>query len=474
MSVESKIREFLNRELTEASFPGAGNNKEESPAMQGSSEKPSVEMMHKGHAGQTASSTAAATVKAGGSVKEASPMKQGSSEDAKIDSQDDQETQGKTQSKKMKKMPELKNTGAGSAPNFSTVADPGSVINQGSSKGNVVREDTDLEEVNLDDLLTEDEFEALSAEEQEGYEMVELVSIGDEELEEGKSWAWKPKAAGAKTSGVMKMKDKKGSEQAKKMKDSNAERREVAAGAKARMKEELEADILSLFGSNENLSEEFKTKATSLFEAVVTARVAELREEVENETAETAAEFIEEYTNDIVENVDAYLNYVTEQWMEQNAVAVEQGLRSEITEDFMNGLRNLFQENYIEVPEEKYDLLGEMEAKIEELTNMVNEAVAESIELKKELVESKRELVITRVSEDLALTEAEKLRALTEEVEFDNEELFEEKLNVIKNSYFRKNASVSDITEETSAINEETSSTVAKYAEVLSRKSFGK
>ena len=241
---------------------------------------------------------------------------------------------------------------------------------------------------------------------------------------------------------------------------------------KVKMREELSKDIENLLSTESDISEEFKVKATSLFEAVVTARVAHEMEIMEDLLAEEAVEVIAEMHQELVDKVDAYLSYVAEQWLEQNAVAIEEGLRTEVTEDFIAGLKVLFKEHYIEVPEEKYDVLGEMQAKIEELTAQVNETIAEAVELKKELTESKRDAVFTKVTSDLAQTESEKLRGLVEEVEFENESIFEQKLTVIKNNYFPKNIVEATPISEGEAIVEETSGLVAEYAARIARTKF--
>ena len=160
--------------------------------------------------------------------------------------------------------------------------------------------------------------------------------------------------------------------------------------------------------------------------------------------------------------------------MKNNELAVEEGLRSEVTEDFIAGLKTLFQENYIEIPEEKIDVLGEMQAQNEALIEKVNEVIAESIELKQELDESKRDAIFAKVTSDLAQTEAEKLHGLVEEVEFENAAIFEQKLNVIKNNYFPKSAGSSTLTEDSSTIQEEVSASVAKYAQSMGRTRFEK
>jgi len=488
-SIENKIRDMMNRKVDVAeSFPGMGNNKEAAAMSQGSSEKPEVQMMGVSSAAKPADSTN--KLAAGAGVKEDKPMKQGSSQDAVIDSEDDQETQGKTQASKAKKQPEPKHQGAGAAPNYTTHADPTSVVNQASSAGNVYKEEAEVEEAvvikptpavqsaidafkkkraeaakvndgktkppmpamkpamkkeeveeNKEEeqlFITEEEYNALSDEEKAEWEAVEVEQESDEEVTEAKMDKMM-----AKKEAMMK-----------------------------KMKEELSKDIENLLSTESELSEDFKVKATSLFEAVVTARVAHEIEIMEDVLAEQAAEVVGEMHQELVNKVDAYLNYVVEQWMEQNALAIENGLRTEVTEDFIAGLKVLFKENYIEVPEEKYDVLGEMQKKIEELTTVANEAFAEAVELKKALTESKRDAVFMKVTSDLAQTESEKLRGLVEEVEFDTPELFEQKLTVIKGNYFPK-AVVENVTlPEEQPIVEETSGTVAQYAARISRTKF--
>lgn len=491
MSVENKIRELMNRKLDE-NFPGMGKNKEDSAPSQGSSQHPEVQQMHKDGMSASKPTNAVNKLAAGAGAKESAPAKQGSSQDASIDLQTTQDNQGKAQAGKAKKQPEVKNTGAGSAPNFTQVADPRSVINQSSSKGNVHKEETEVEELEtiseeeynaLSDeekagyelvendseeveVITEEEFEALSDEEKEEWEEVELEveEDDDEELEEGMV---KTANKAAKRAFVQKLGNKVSS--------FSTPRAHVQAGRHELRKEELQQDVLNLFSSETELSEEFKSKAASLFEAVVTARVAHEVEQLQDVLAEEAANTIGELQEELINKVDSYLNYVAEQWLEQNQVAVVDGLRSEITEDFIAGLKVLFKEHYIEVPEEKYDVIGEMQAQIDALTEKLNETMEQAIAINSELAEAKRDAIFTKVTSDLAQTEVEKLRGLVEEIEFENEELFEQKMVVVKNNYFPKSTTSSPIVEETGASNEvETSPTVAKYAELLSRNTFGK
>jgi len=317
---------------------------------------------------------------------------------------------------------------------------------QGSSEQASVESEDEVEAE--DEFISEEEFNALSDEEKANYELVEM-----EEVEEAK-------------------KEMKDEEEEMEMEDEESPMKKKKEEMMKKMKEELSKDVENLLSTESELSEEFKSKATSLFEAVVSARVAHEMEIMEDVLAEQAAEVVAEMHQELVNKVDAYLSYVAEQWMEQNAVAIENGLRTEVTEDFIAGLKVLFQENYIEVPEEKYDVLGEMQKKIEELTSQVNESISEAVELKKALTESKRDAVFVKVTADLAQTESEKLRGLIEEVEFDSEELFEQKLTVIKNNYFPKNVVETTALPEEQPIVEETSGTVAQYAARIARTKF--
>lgn len=455
MSVENKIREMMSQKLDEA-FPGMGKNKEDKAPSQGSSSSPEIQMMHKGDVNAEKPANPVNKLQAGAGPKESAPMKQGSSQDASIDLETDQSNQGKAQSAKAKKQPVPTTKGAGAAPNFTTMIDPSSVINQPSSKGNVHQEDVEIEEDEEIELISEEEFNSLSEEEQAEYVLLEDEPEDEpEEIEE------------------MHYGNKKDDDDEDEDDEENAKNKKMKMKMMQKMKEELSRDVENLFASEVDLSEEFKNKASSLFEAVVTARVAHEVEKMQDALAEEATEAVVAIHEDMVSKIDAYLSYVAEQWLAANEVAVETGLRAEVTEDFISGLKVLFQEHYIEVPEEKYDVMGEMEEKIEELTAHANESMAKVVELNAELSEAKREVVFSKATSDLAQTEAEKLRGLIEEVEFDNAELFEHKISVIKNNYFPKSTMASPITEEM-VETQEVSGSVAKYAELLSRNTFGK
>jgi hypothetical protein len=207
--------------------------------------------------------------------------------------------------------------------------------------------------------------------------------------------------------------------------------------------EDLRKDIASVFAGDETLSEEFKTQAGAIFEAAVIARVNNEIEKITEELAEQAAAEIETIKEGLVEKVDSYLNYVVEQWMQENEVAVDNGLRTEVAEDFMLGLKNLFQEHYFEVPEDRVDVLADMSGKVDEAVAALDEAIEANIALKTELDGIKREQIVTEASRNLTATDAEKLAKLLEGVEFDNAKLFEEKVKVVKENYFPANAPAS-------------------------------
>ena len=206
--------------------------------------------------------------------------------------------------------------------------------------------------------------------------------------------------------------------------------------AEEQHREDIASQIKSIFG--DDLSEEFTSKAASIFEAAVIARVNNEMEKVAARLEEQAQTQLDEFKQGLVEKVDGYLNYVVEQWMEENQLAVEQGLRTEVAEDFISGLKTLFQEHYIEVPEEKYDVMKELEQTTESLQTKLDESVATAIELSKELEQLKREKVLEEQTKDLADTEVEKLRKLVEGVNFDSEDLYREKVGVIIENYFPK------------------------------------
>jgi len=216
----------------------------------------------------------------------------------------------------------------------------------------------------------------------------------------------------------------------------------ATAESKQKMKEDLDA-----LTNGEELSEEFKTKAETIFEAAVVTRVNEELVRLEEEFETRLSEAVEKNVEGLVEQVDGYLGYVAEQWIAQNELALERGMKSEILENFVGGLKSLFEENYIEMPEERFDVLGTMEQQIEDLEEKLNEQVATNIQMKKVIEEASRKEIAAKLSEDLSDTEKEKFFGLVEELSFDDVETFEKKAQTIRENYFTNKSKTDSIVE---------------------------
>jgi len=248
-------------------------------------------------------------------------------------------------------------------------------------------------------------------------------------------------------------------------------------------KEDLDIDVkedMAALVSGEDLSEEFKTKASTIFEAAVTAKViSEVNQrvdELETSYKKEISEAKEELTSSLTEKTDGYLSYVVEEWMKENELAVERGVRSELVEDFMSGLKNLFTEHYIDIPEEKVDLVDDLFEKVEELEKKLDESVNSNVEVKQELSKYKKDEALRTVSEDLADTEREKLEKLSEGVDYEDSDQYKEKLAVIKENYFPQSSkeTVQPLTEEventeTDDVVEQSDAGVDFYAKALTR-----
>lgn len=198
------------------------------------------------------------------------------------------------------------------------------------------------------------------------------------------------------------------------------------------------AELSAIVDGEATLSEEFKEKTSIIFEAAVKSKLSEEVTRLEEQYAEELAEEVETIKTDLVGKVDSYLNYVVESWMEENKLAIQNGLRTEIAEGFMNGMRDLFVESYVEVPESKVDLVDELASQVDELEEKLNSTTGDAIQLAEELETYKRKSIIAEASRDLADTQAEKLTELLSNVDFDNEETFVTKVNTVKESYFSK------------------------------------
>ena len=199
----------------------------------------------------------------------------------------------------------------------------------------------------------------------------------------------------------------------------------------------IEDDVNALLGG-EDLSEEFKAKAKTIFEAALNSKVAEVKVALEEQYAEKLAEEIEAAKASLAERVDSYLEYVADEWFTENQLAVENGLKEELTESFLGGMKSLFEEHYVTIPEDKYDVLESMVEKLDDMETKLNEQIEKNIGLNKRLGESVADGILSDVSEGLAETQKEKLASLSESVEFESEETYREKLEVLKESYFQK------------------------------------
>jgi len=227
----------------------------------------------------------------------------------------------------------------------------------------------------------------------------------------------------------------------------------------------------------ENLSEEFKERAATIFEAAVLSRVEPIVEEIENQLMEEFEIAVETIKEEMAAKVDDYLNYMVEEWMKDNELAIESGLRAEITENFINALRDVFVEHYIDVPEEKVNVVEELSAQLADTEAALNEQIARGIELTKELNEQKKIEAIYAVCEGLTQTQVEKMKSLAENVEFTTEEEFVEKLDVLKESYFKANVKVADnsalddevLIEEDKKTTKSSDSEINLYAQTISK-----
>ena len=235
---------------------------------------------------------------------------------------------------------------------------------------------------------------------------------------------------------------------------------------------DVEDDVNALLGGEE-LSEEFRAKAKTIFEAAINSKVAALREEIVREHEEKLSEEVEEIKVELQERVDSYLEYVADEWFVENQLAVENGLKADMTESFLEGMKGLFEEHYVQIPEEKYDVLKSMVEKLDDMETKLNEQIEKNISLNKGLAEATADSILESVSDGLAATQKEKLASLAESVEFDSETEYREKLETLKESYFpHKGASSTSKTETLSegvdSSPESISGSMAGYLKTLS------
>lgn len=288
-----------------------------------------------------------------------------------------------------------------------------------------------------------------------------------------------------KSDGVTKVSEEKDSEDDEEEDKDEDEDEDEVVKMKMKMKEskhkmkkeqrEINVDVsedVAALTSDESLSEEFKTKAATIFEAAVVTRVREELSKIEEEFDTQLQEEVEKIAEGMIEKVDGYLDYVVEQWMKENEIALESGIKSEITEGFIGGLKTLFEEHYIDIPEEKYDVIGQLEQNASETEDRLNEAMSYAIELKKQLEEAKKAEVVRELRAGLTETEVEKFNSLAAEIAFESVESYQEKLTTIRESYFKseKSEMKGGIEDEGSNVEQTVmTESIARYAEVIGK-----
>ena len=259
------------------------------------------------------------------------------------------------------------------------------------------------------------------------------------------------------------------------------ESQEVVAEEEATTEEEkidlnsaIEEDVNALL-SGEDLSEEFKEKAKVIFEASINAKITDIENQLNEEYNKKLTEEVETIKVELTERTDAYLEYVAQEWMEENAIAVEKGIKTEMTESFMEGMKKLFEEHYVTLPDDKYDVLENMVDKLDEMETKLNEQIEKNVALNQKLGESTAQTIFNNVAEGLATSQKEKFRSLAESVEFESEESYRGKIETLKESYFGQKKTTTTTTSAPQELKEEAAhvepatGAMAAYLEALGR-----
>ena len=220
--------------------------------------------------------------------------------------------------------------------------------------------------------------------------------------------------------------------------EESSEEEEVVAEEQIEDSVDVEEDLTALL-EGEELSEEFQNKARTIFEAAIKTKISEVKSELQEQYEKTIVEEVASVKAELAERVDAYLEYVSDEWMSENKLAVEAGLKTEMTDSFLTGMKSLFEDHYVTIPEDKYDVLNSMVEKLDEMEGKLNEQINKNVALNKRLAESTSDVILADVSEGLAVTQKDKLATLAENVEFDGEDNYREKLVTLRNSYFPAN-----------------------------------
>ena len=220
--------------------------------------------------------------------------------------------------------------------------------------------------------------------------------------------------------------------------EESSEEEEVVAEEQIEDSIDVEEDLTALL-EGEELSEEFQNKARTIFEAAIKTKISEVKSELQEQYEKTIVEEVASVKAELAERIDAYLEYVSDEWMSENKLAVEAGLKTEMTDSFLTGMKSLFEDHYVTIPEDKYDVLNSMVEKLDEMEGKLNEQINKNVALNKRLAESTSDVILADVSEGLAVTQKDKLATLAESVEFDGEDNYREKLVTLRNSYFPAN-----------------------------------
>jgi len=240
----------------------------------------------------------------------------------------------------------------------------------------------------------------------------------------------------------------------------------------AQLEEQIEEDVDALL-EGEDLSEEFRDKAKLIFETAINSKISEIYESLEQRYEEELLEEVDSMKGQLVERVDAYLEYVADEWLQENALVVEQGLKTEMTESFLQGMKSLFEDHYVSIPEEKYDVVESMVDKLDEMEGKLNEQIERNVALNRRLSESVADVIFSQISEGLATSQKDKLASLSENVEFESETNYRDKLVTLRESYFPKYASNqrdhSEILSEEMNYDEPVSGIMESYLQTLSR-----
>ena len=254
--------------------------------------------------------------------------------------------------------------------------------------------------------------------------------------------------------------------------DEEDEKEKAMKEAFAEIEEEIQEDVSALL-SGEDLSEEFRDKAKLVFESALNARTQQIEEAIQHHYEQRLVEEVEFIKEELTERLDAYLEYVADEWVQENALAIEQGIKTEMTESFLQGMKGLFEEHYVSIPEEKYNVIESMVDKLDEMETKLNEQIERNVALNKRLAESVTDVIFAEVTEGLALSQKDKLASLAENVEFDGEEDYREKLVTLRESYFPRYTSAqldnSDYISEGMEYHQEVSGSMAHYLDALGR-----